>query len=76
MEVSRQVDLSAYETDVEDYLSSEGEDDGGEDEELYEQMETLALRDMYSAHSPHDDDELYSSDSSVQMSPRKKRKLN
>lgn len=73
IEYSHQVDFSAYETDPHACSSSEGEEDCWEDEELYEQMETMALRDEYSAR-PSADDDNYSSDSSRPMSSVKKRK--
>lgn len=73
LEFTHQVDFAAYETDSDDCSSSEGGDDCWEDEELYEQMENMALRDAYSArHLP--DEENYSSDDSVELPEAKKRK--
>lgn len=73
LEFTSQVDFTNYETDLDECSSSEADEDCWEDEELYEQMATLALRDEYATrHSA--DDEMYSSDSSVEVSPLKKRR--
>lgn len=73
LEFTSQVDFATYESDPDDCSSSEGEDDCGEDEELYQQMETLALRDEYAVRPPPDDEQ-YSSDDSIEFAPTKKRK--
>lgn len=76
LEVTSPVDFTAYDSHHDDVSSSEGEDGRWEDQELYEQMETMALRDAYTTQGPSDV-ERYSSDddsTSIEMPLAKKRK--
>lgn len=73
LKVTSQVDFTVYEG-----LSptaSEGEEEAFEDEELYAQMEAVALRDEYTELGSHSglSNAEYSSDDSMQASPAKKR---
>lgn len=73
LEFTIQVDFSPYESEPDDGSSSEADDNCWEDDELYDQMETMALRDQYAGRRPLAE-EHYSSDSSVGVSPSKKRR--
>lgn len=75
LEFTSQVDFSLYEQPEEQLSASEEEEEGYEDEELFLQMEAVALRDEYGQgpeHSIHFNAE-YSSDDTMQASPTKKR---
>lgn len=72
-EFTRQVDYSAYISEPEE-ASSEEEVIDFDDDELYEQMETMALRDEYrGVHMPSEEDE-YSSDGSNAANHSRKRR--
>lgn len=79
LEFTSQVDFTLYEG-PEESSASEAEDDASdddayEDEELYAQMEAVALRDEYRGRASHSvlSNAEYSSDDSMQASPSKKR---
>lgn len=77
MEYTRQVDIIGNKSGPEGWSDSDEEEEEAtfEHEELYEQMETMALRDEYRGHArntPLVDEEHYSSDSSVMASTSKK----
>lgn len=68
-EFTSQVDYSVYTSDTEEESSADEE----EDNELYEQMETMALRDEYrGGHMPSEEE--YSSDGSIAENPSRKRR--
>lgn len=76
LEYSSQVDFTVYEDGPAEWSGEEDEEEAYEDEELYEQMETMALRDEYrhgARHSVLTSGEHYSSDDSMAASPTKKR---
>lgn len=75
LEYTIQVDFTAYDDEPEDWSGSEEGEECLENEELYEQLESMALRDQYTSLKalPSNDDE-YSSDGSIGQSPVKKRR--
>lgn len=74
LEFTKQVDYSAYITDEEEPSSGEEEEIDFEDNELYEQIENMALRDEYRGVRMLSEEEQYSSDGSIAASPSKKRR--
>lgn len=76
LEYTSQVDFSVYEDGPEEWSADEHEEEAYEDDELYAQMETMALRDEYShgaRHSVLTNEDHYSSDDSMPDLPTRKR---
>lgn len=73
-EFTRQVDYSVYTSDPEEVSSADEEVIDFEDDELYDQMETMALRDEYRGGGHMASEEEYSSDGSIAGHPSRKRR--
>lgn len=75
LEYTRQVDLAQYEPGFEDLSASDEEEADIGDEELFDQMEAMALRDEYrhGSQSAHANEDQHSSNGSMTTSLTKKR---